>query len=149
MSAALFAARWAALCAVLIVGCASGGEAAGAASPEPSVTIRLVIPDGNIREPGATCTGARAFRYAHPEAPYVVEDAAGERVASGVLPQGRAEQAWSMDLGDDPQPTVCVMMIEVPGLDSADGHSLVIGDHPPKPIIPNPNLDDIPEVVLS
>ncbi|MFW6091304.1 MAG: hypothetical protein ACODAF_05465 [Actinomycetota bacterium] len=129
-------------------GCASGGAAAGTSSAEPSVTIRLVVPDANIREPGATCAGAGAYRYAHPEAPYAVEDTAGEPVATGVLPQGRAEKAWSMDMGDSRQPTVCVMMLEVPGLDSADGHSLAIGDRDPEPIEPNPNLDDIPEVVL-
>lgn len=141
------------LCAVLAVaGCASGGAAAGTPSPgashDGSVTIRLVVPDGNIREPGATCAGAGAYRYAHPEVPYVVENFAGEPVAAGVLPQGRAEKAWSMDMGDERQPTVCVMMLEVSGLVAANGRSLVIGDRDPEPIEPNPNLDDIPEVVL-
>lgn len=142
-----------ALSATMLTACTSGtgepdDEAAGA-SPEPSATIRLVIPDGNIRQPDVSCTGARPFRFAHPQAPYVVENPAGEPVASGELPQGRAEPAWSMDMGDERQPTACVMMIDISGLESVDGHALVIGDQEPEPVLPNPNLDGIPEVVLS
>lgn len=132
---------------LLLVAPACGNSQAGAEAP--GVTVRLVIADGNIRAPDVTCSGAGPFRFAHAEAPYVIQDASGGPVASGVLPQGRAEQAWSLDLGDGRQPTVCVMMIDVPGMDAVDGHFLVIGDHQPKPIVPNPNLDDVPEVVLS
>lgn len=127
------------------VGC-SGAESA--APPEPGVTVRLVIPDGNLRPPDVPCAGAGGFRYAHPEAPYAIESPAGKVVASGDLPQGTAEQAWNVDLGDRPQPTVCVMTLEVSGLDSVAGHTLAIDGHRPNPIRPNRTLDDIPEVVL-
>jgi hypothetical protein len=127
---------------------ACGGEQDGDEDPE-HVTVRLVIADLSLRQPDVACSGAGPFRFAHPEARYVVEDSSGKPVASGVLPQGRAEQAWAVDLGDRRQPTVCVMMIDVSGLVSVDGHSLVIGDWKPKPIEPNPSLDDVPEVVLS
>jgi hypothetical protein len=119
----------------------------GAASP--GLTVRLVIPDGNIRPPDVPCTGAGGFRYAHPEAPYVIENAAGRVVASGSLPQGTSEPAWNIDLGDRRQPTICVMMLEVPGLTSIDRYRLAIDGRPAKPIRPNRNLDNIPEVMLS
>jgi hypothetical protein len=128
----------------LLTGC--GGDAA--ASVEEAVTLRVVVPDANIREPGVPCSGARGFRYAHPQAPYWVQDAAGERVAAGVLPEGRAEKAFTIDLGERRQPTVCVMMVEVTGVATLDGLSLVIDDRAPLPITPNQNLAGVPEVVL-
>jgi hypothetical protein len=127
-----------------LVGCGAADS-----ESETSLTVRLVIPDGNIRPPDVPCSGAGGFRYAHPEASYAIENAAGRTVASGSLPQGTSEAAMNMDLGEQRQPTVCVMLIEVSGLESVDHHSLSIDGRPPKPIRPNRNLDDIPEVVLS
>lgn len=141
---------WSGVVSVAVVAVALGGCAAPESdSPEGSgVTVRLVIPDGNIRPRDVPCTGAGGFRYAHPEAPYVIENAAGETVASGSLPQGTSEPAWSLDLGDRQQPTVCVMMLKVAGVESVEQATLSIDGRPPKPIRPNRNLDDIPEVVL-
>ena len=133
-----------AVAATALGGCASSADS----SSDPSVTVRLVIPDGNIRPPDVPCTGAGGFQYAHPEAPYVIEDAAGRTVASGSLPQGTAEKAWNLDLGGRRQPTVCVMMLEVTGVETVDDSTLSIDGRPPKPIRPNHNLDGIPEVVL-
>lgn len=139
----------AALCVVGLAACADGpGDSASV--DESSVTIRLVIPDGHIREPGVTCSGASAFRFAHPEAEFTVQNSSGTAVFTGTLPQGVAEKAFTIDLGDGQrQPTACVMNVEVAGVDSVDGHSVVIADHSPVPIKPNPTLDDIPEAVLS
>lgn len=128
-----------------LVGCAAADSESSA---ETSLTVRLVIPDGNIRPPDVPCSGAGGFRYAHPEASYAIENAGGRTVASGSLPQGTSEAAMNMDLGEQRQPTVCVMLLEVSGLESVEHHSLSIGGRPPKPILPNHNLDDIPEVVL-
>lgn len=137
------------LSVVALTACADEpGEPAEA--DEPSVTVRLVIPDGNIREPGVSCSGASAFRFAHPEAEFTVQDSSGTTVFTGTLPPGAAEKAFTIDLGDDQrQPTVCVMSVEVVGVNSVDDHSLVIADHSPVPIEPNPTLDGIPEAVLS
>jgi hypothetical protein len=118
------------------------------AEAEAGVGLRLVIPDTNIREPDVPCSGARAFRFAHPQAPFAVEDESGTVVATGELPEGRAEKAFNIDLGDQRQPTVCVMTLDVPDVESLDGHSLVIADRSPIPIGSNPSLDDVPEVVL-
>jgi hypothetical protein len=139
-----------ALLSVVAVAAALGGCASAEteSSSDPSVTVRLVIPDGNIRPPDVPCTGAGGFRYAHPEASYAIEDPAGQTVASGSLPQGTSEKAWDLDLGDRRQPTMCVMMLEVTGVETVDDYRLSIDGRPPKPIRPNPNLDDIPEVVL-
>jgi hypothetical protein len=132
--------------AVALGGCASS---AGSDTPETSVTVRLVIPDGSLRPPDVPCTWAGAFRYAHPEASYVVEDAHGRDVASGSLPQGTSEKAWNLDLGDRRQPTTCVMMLEVAGVDSVEDATLSIDGRPPKPIRPDGSRDGIPEVVLK
>jgi hypothetical protein len=131
--------------ALILTGCADSSEAAD----EADLTLRLVIPDGNIREPGATCSGARAFRFAHPQTPYVIQDADGTEVASGTLPDGVAETTLDEDLGDIRQPTVCVMTLEIPGVESLEGHSLVIDDRSPSPIAINPDLEDTVEVVLQ
>ena len=138
-----------AVAAVLVL---LGGCSDGDATPDEGtagLTLRLVVPDGNIREPEVPCSGARGYRYAHPEAPFLIEDANGQEVASGTLPEGRAEKAFTLDLGDQRQPTVCVMMLDVPGVESLDGHVLVIDDHRPVPIQINRNLGNIPEAVLQ
>lgn len=127
-----------------VTGCADSAET----SDEEGLTLRLVIPDANIREPDVPCSGASGYRYAHPDAPFTIEDADGHDVASGTLPEGMAEKAFNIDLGDDRQPTVCVMRVDVQGVDTLDDHYLVIDDRSPVPIRPNPSLDDMPEVVL-
>lgn len=119
----------------------------GTAASSETQAVRLVVPDANIREPSDPCSGARAFRYAHPEAAYeVVAD--GDVLAAGALPEGQAEKAFSIDLGSDRQPTVCVMSLEIPASVDLAGAELMIGDHGPVPIEPNPALDDVPEAVL-
>lgn len=133
--------------AMLLCGC-GGDDETPAAPGENGLPLRVVIPDGNMRAPDVRCSGARAFRFAHAGAAYVIEDSGGQRVAEGSLPEGTAEKAFNVDLGDGRQPTVCVMTVEVQGVESLDGHALVIGDRSPVPIEPNPNLDDMPEVVL-
>jgi len=126
----------------LLTACSGGGAGA-----EDTQAVRLVVPDANIREPSDPCSGARAFRYAHPEAAYEVLSG-GDVLAAGALPEGRAEKAFSLDLGSERQPTVCVMSLEVPAsVDLADAE-LMIGEHGPVPILPNPAFDDTPEAVL-
>jgi hypothetical protein len=134
--------------AIAVLGLTGCGAADGDSTSEPAVTLRLVIADGNVRPPDVPCTGAGGSRYAHPEAPYVVRDASGRVVASGELPQGRSEAAWNLDLGERRQPTLCVMMVDVSGLESVAGHTFAVNGRPPDPIRPNVNLDDVPEVVL-
>lgn len=133
---------------LLFAGCLVADTNSGQAAPA-GIAIRLVIADGNIREPGVSCEGAGAYRFAHPEAPFVIADATGTPVATGTLPLGAAEPAWGLDLGDRRQPTVCVMLLDVPRLRSVDGLSLVIEGRNPKPITRNANLGDAPEVLLS
>lgn len=134
--------------AALLGGCGGSADDAAAGPAGGALEVRLVIPDVNIRQPDVPCSGARAFRFAHPGASFTVEDPGGHEVATGELPEGRSVQAFTFDMGDARQPTVCVMMLEVHGVDGLDGHALVIGDRRPVPIVPNRSLDDIPEVVL-
>lgn len=131
--------------AVALTACGADGDAGDDAG---GVALRLVIPDTNIRQPDVPCSGAQAFRFAHPGAPYTVHDPDGRSVASGELPEGVAVKAFTFDMGDERQPTVCVMTLEITGVESLDEHTLVIGDRRPVPIRPNPNLDDVPEAVL-
>lgn len=132
---------------LLAAGCSGGGDATADAETD-ALSLRLVIPDGNIREPDVPCSGASGYRYAHPGEAYTIRDAEGREVASGTLPEGRAEKAFTLELGDRRQPTVCVMMVEVRGVESLDGHVLVIGDRSPVPIMLNRNLGNVPEAVL-
>jgi hypothetical protein len=130
--------------ALVLSGCADTSEALD----EADLTLRLVIPDAKIRVPGVPCSGASGFRFAHPEAPFAIQDADGREVASGTLPEGSAEKAFNIDLGGERQPTVCVMMVDLQDVDKLDDRYLVIDDRSPLPIRPNSSLDDIPEVVL-
>jgi hypothetical protein len=41
------------------------------------------------------------------------------------------------------------MTLEIPGVESLEGHSLVIDDRSPSPIAINPDLEDTAEVVLQ
>ena len=73
-----------------------------------------MVPDNNIREEGVECAGARPFRAIHRGTGYSIEDPAGEVVADGELPAGRAENADpSVDWGVERIPTVCVFGVEV------------------------------------
>jgi hypothetical protein len=98
--------RLAALAVLCLVG-ACGGSGIDA-------ELRIVVPDNNIREEGVECAGARPFRAVHRGAAYSIEDGAGEIVADGELPTGRAENADpSVDWGVERIPTVCVFDVEV------------------------------------
>ncbi|MFD2793313.1 hypothetical protein ACFS27_07100 [Promicromonospora vindobonensis] len=140
---AIAAVLSAGLCLSVLLAACSGG----AVSAQDTQAVRIVVPDANIREPSDPCSGARAFRYAHPEAAYEVL-ADGTVLAAGALPEGRAEKAFSIDLGADRQPTVCVMSLDVPASIDLSGAELMIGEHGPVPIEPNPAFDDAPEAVL-
>jgi hypothetical protein len=141
--------RSAVLASVVALAVSAGCSGSGTDSADGSgLTVRLVVPDGNVRPPDVPCTGAGGFRYAHPEASYAIADLSGSVVATGSLPSGRSEPMSNLDLGDERQPTVCVMMLDVSGLESVRGFTLAIDGRPSKPIRPNRNLDGIPEVVL-
>ena len=89
----------------LVAACGGGGVDA---------ELRIVVPDQNIREEGVECAGARPFRAVHRGTEYSIEDSAGEVVADGELPTGRAENADpTIDWGVDRIPTVCVFDVEV------------------------------------
>ncbi len=93
--------------ALVLSGCSPGGD-------ESAARLRVVIPDNNIREEGVECSGARPFRQIRRGTAFTVEDAAGEVVAEGELPAGRAENADpSVEWGVDRIPTVCVMELEL------------------------------------
>lgn len=133
------------LASAALPGCA--GEQSSAAAG--GLGLRVVLPDTNIREPDVPCSGARAFRFAHPGAAFRIQDADGHDVATGELPEGVAEPAFTFDMGDARQPTVCVMTLTIDGVASLDGHWLVIGERRPVAIAPNASLDDVPEAILQ
>lgn len=99
--------RVAVLTAVALVAACGGGDGIDA-------ELQIVVPDNNIREEGVECAGARPFRAIHRGTAYSIEDLAGEVLADGELPSGRAENADpSVDWGVERIPTVCVFDVEV------------------------------------
>ena len=99
----------AALAALLVAaaGCSLSGE-------EAETSIRLVVPDKNVRAEGVECAGARPFEHVHPGAPFTIEAGDGTVVADGELPVGHAENAEpEIDWGVDRIPTFCVLDFEV------------------------------------
>jgi hypothetical protein len=100
------------LVSALAAAVAAGAGCAGSGDGEAS--IRLVVPDKNIRKEGVECAGARPFHHVHAGAPFTIEAADGTVVAEGTLPAGRAENAEpEIKWGVDRIPTFCVMELEV------------------------------------
>lgn len=96
-----------ALAAALAVCGACGGSDRG-------TSIRLVVPDENIRTEGVECAGARPFQHVHAGVPYTIEAEDGSVVAEGTLPAGHAENAEpEIDWEVDRIPTFCVLELEV------------------------------------
>jgi hypothetical protein len=96
------------LAALAVAGCGGGG------GDGLDAKLRIVVPDNNIREEGAECSGARPFRAIHRDTPFSVEAGGGGVVAEGELPAGRAENADpSVDWGVELIPTHCVFDVEV------------------------------------
>jgi hypothetical protein len=108
----------------LVAGC--GGDGA-----DVEARLLLVVPDNNIREEGAECSGARPFRAVHRGTGFTIEDGAGEIVADGELPSGVATNADpAIDWEDDLIPTVCTFELDV-GLPERDRYVLRLPDAVP------------------
>jgi hypothetical protein len=77
-------------------------------------SIRLVVPDKNVRAEGVECAGARPFQQVHAGAQFTIEAGDGTEVADGTLPAGHAENAEpGIDWGAERIPTFCVLDFEV------------------------------------
>jgi hypothetical protein len=124
------AAAWpAAACLLLATAACAGDESGEETSPTSAgasaASIRLVIPDNNIRAEGVECAGARPFEDIHAGAAYSFEAADGTEIVAGTLPAGRAENAEpGTDWGVEEIPTVCVMLLELPEVPEAEGYRL-------------------------
>jgi hypothetical protein len=87
----------------LVVAACSADE-----GPRLEYSVELEVRDGWVREPGTGCSGSRPFLYVHRGTGYRVEDqAGGEVLASGTLPEGTAVEALREDLGVPRVPTFC------------------------------------------
>jgi hypothetical protein len=87
---------------------------AACSGSDDATSIRLVVPDKNIREAGVECAGARPFQHVHAGAPYAIEAEDGSVVADGTLPAGHAENAEpEIDWEVDRIPTFCVLEFDV------------------------------------
>ena len=90
-------------------------------------TLRVVVPDKNIRVEGIECSGARPFRAIHRGTDFEIR-AGGEVVADGELPQGRAVNAEpGVEWGVPRIPTYCVFDLEVE-LPEREAYELVLPD---------------------
>jgi hypothetical protein len=91
-----------------------GAVLAGCGGSDDDTSIRLVVPDKNIRAEGVECAGARPFQHIHAGAPFTIEAQDGTVVAEGELPAGKAENAEpDVDWGVERIPTYCVLELEV------------------------------------
>jgi hypothetical protein len=98
--------------ALLTATLAAGIGCSGSADVQAS--IRLVVPDKNVRAEGVECAGARPFEHVHATAPFTIEADDGTVVADGTLPVGHAENAEpDVDWGIDRIPTFCVLEFDV------------------------------------
>jgi hypothetical protein len=98
---------------------------------DDSTTIRLVIPDNNIRVEGVECAGATPFERVHRGTPFTIDDGAGEVLVEGELPAGVSENVDpSVDWGVERIPTNCVMELDV-DLPERARYRLRVADEPP------------------
>jgi hypothetical protein len=105
--------------------------AAGCGGGDPDTSIRLVVPDENIRAEGVECAGARPFEHIHAGAPFTIEAGDGTVVAEGTLPAGHAVNAEpETDWGVERIPTFCVLELEV-DLPERPRYRLVLEDSRP------------------
>jgi hypothetical protein len=94
------------------LGVLAAGGCGGSSGAETS--IRLVVPDKNVRAEGVECAGARPFQHVHAGAPFTIEAGDGRKVADGTLPAGHAENAEpGIDWGVERIPTFCVLDFQV------------------------------------
>ena len=88
------------------------GGCGGSSGAETS--IRLVVPDKNVRAEGVECAGARPFQQVHEGATFSIEADDGAVVVDGTLPVGHAENAEpGIDWGAERIPTFCVLDFHV------------------------------------
>jgi hypothetical protein len=100
-------AVFAAALGVLVVGGCGGSSGV-------ETSIRLVVPDKNVRAEGVECAGARPFQQVHEGATFSIEAGDGAVVADGTLPVGHAENAEpGIDWGVERIPTFCVLDFQV------------------------------------
>jgi hypothetical protein len=111
------------LLAVALLGCGGGAAAGG----DDALTIRLEVRDGALRAPGEPCAGSVPFLYVHASAPYRLEDGAGQKLAEGRLPEGRAVKAFREDLGVPREPTHCRMTLAVDAPERREYRLVVAG----------------------
>ena len=108
--------------------------ACGGSDDGMDMRITLVVEDKNIRVEDSECAGARPFQYVHAQAGFVLDDGAGEEVADGELPAGRAVNADpSIDWGVDRIPTFCVFELELDDVPRRDDYALRVGEGSPLP----------------
>jgi hypothetical protein len=107
--------------------------AAGCGGDDDSTTIRLLIPDNNIRVEGVECAGATPFERVHRGTRFTIDDGAGEVLVEGELPAGVSENADpSVDWGVERIPTNCVMELDV-DLPERPRYRLRVDGEPPLP----------------
>lgn len=104
---------------------------AGCGGSDAGTSIRLIVPDKNIRAEGVECAGARPFERIHAGAPFTIEADDGTVVAEGTLPAGHAVNAEpEIDWGVERIPTFCVLELEV-DLPERPRYRLVLEDSRP------------------
>lgn len=138
-----------ALGATLASGCT--GDSEPPAEPTKTQLVRLTIPDWSLRPPGTSCAGAGPYRFAHAEAPYVIQDGYGREVARGALPSGISEKAVGIEFNSNVrrEPTLCVMLLEVEAAEQVEGHLLVLDGRPGVPIKRSETAEVAGEVMVS
>ena len=96
------------------------------------VSLRVVVPDNNIRAEGVECAGARPFGYVRPGAPFALEADDGSVLAEGELPAGEAVNADpSIDWGVERIPTVCVLELELEDVPERSSYRLRLPEGQP------------------
>ncbi|PZG17270.1 hypothetical protein C1I95_15850 [Micromonospora craterilacus] len=133
------------------LGSGCSGNADPPAAPAKTQVVRLTIPDWSLRPAGTSCAGAGPYRFAHAEAPFVIQDDEGREIARGTLPSGTSEKAMDVDFNSNVrrEPTLCVMRLEVEAEEQVEGHLLVLDGRPGVPIKKSETAEFAGEVVVS
>ena len=119
-----------AVVAIVIAAAAVAGCSDHTAPHGSALTVRVIVPDVQLRPPGSVCYGTGAFADVNPSGSFRL--AAGRSTVTGSVPAGQAAKAYDKDFGHAAKvPTVCVLALTMASVPAAVDYTLTVSGQAP------------------